>query len=66
MLPGLAALPHEPELALYRALCDEHRRDPYADYNAMIRRLVSFERALEREQASAARRAAKEPGAPLR
>lgn len=56
-VPPLAAAVDEPALSLYRALQGEQRRDPYGDYNALIRRLVSFERALERERASAARRA---------
>jgi hypothetical protein len=56
-LPACENLPDEPGLALYRELCKERRTDPYVEYNALIRRLVSFERALEREKASAERRA---------
>lgn len=37
-----------PEIALYLALADEHGADAHSRYNALIRRLVSFERALER------------------
>jgi hypothetical protein len=57
-LPAPEHLPDEPGLALYRELCRERRADPYGEYNALIRRLVSFERALERENASAIRREA--------
>lgn len=57
-LPASEDLPDEPGLALYRELCRQGRRDPYVEYNALIRRLVSFERALEREATSAIRRAA--------
>lgn len=37
-----------PEAALYNALGDAHPGDAHSRYNALIRRLVSFERALER------------------
>ena len=40
----------EPELRLYRALCREDPAGAYERYNALLRRLVSFARALEREQ----------------
>lgn len=36
-----------PEIALYLALAAEHPADAHSRYNALIRRLVSFERALE-------------------
>jgi hypothetical protein len=39
-------LPPDPNLRLYRLL-GTLRDDPYSAYNAWIRRLVSFERALE-------------------
>lgn len=42
-LPGI----QEPELALYSALCKAGKVDAHSAYNALIRRLVSFERALE-------------------
>ena len=48
-LPAAAGEPETPELALYEAL----RRgdgDAHSRYNALIRRLVSFERALEAAQ----------------
>ena len=43
------ALPEiqEPELALYAALCKTNGNDAHSAYSALIRRLVSFERALE-------------------
>jgi hypothetical protein len=37
----------EPERALYRLLCQEPA-DAYSRYNSLLRRLVSFERALRR------------------
>jgi len=43
VLPGI----REPELALYAALRQRNGNDAHAAYNALIRRLVSFERALE-------------------
>lgn len=45
-VPTLPRL-REPELALYAALCAAEEVDAYSAYNALIRRLVSFERALE-------------------
>ena len=45
---GLAGgLPAEPELKLYRLLAKQHGTDAHSQYNALLRRLVSFERALE-------------------
>jgi hypothetical protein len=35
------------EIRLYRRLGEAHGRDAYGQYNALMRRLVSFERALE-------------------
>ena len=40
----------EPEIALYRALGDLYPHDTHSRYNALIRRMVSFERALERRR----------------
>jgi hypothetical protein len=37
----------DPEHRLYLLLAREHGNDAHARYNALIRRLVSFERALE-------------------
>jgi len=37
----------EPELRLYALLGERGERDPYSRYNALLRELVSFERALE-------------------
>ena len=42
------ALPDQPELALYKALGAMYPGDTHSRYNSLIRRLVSFERALER------------------
>jgi hypothetical protein len=39
-------VPAEAELRLYALLC-ERERDPYGRYNALLRELVSCERALE-------------------
>lgn len=47
-LPQCPTLPHPPEIALYNAIGAEHPTDTHSRYNALIRRLVSFERALER------------------
>lgn len=47
-LPEYPSLPHSPEIALYNAIGAEHPADAHSRYNALIRRLVSFERALER------------------
>ena len=48
-LPEATDEPESPELALYAALCTQ-KGDAYSRYNALIRRLVSFERALETAQ----------------
>jgi hypothetical protein len=37
----------DPEHRLYRLLSRDHGNDAHSRYNALIRRLVSFERALE-------------------
>ena len=44
--PGLP-LERYPEHALYAAVAVEHPDDAHSRYNALVRRLVSFERALE-------------------
>ena len=46
-VPRTPELPASPELALYSALGTAHPRDTHSRYNGLIRRLVSFERALE-------------------
>jgi hypothetical protein len=38
---------HSPEDGLYRLLEEEHGTAAHSQYNALIRRLVSFERSLE-------------------
>ena len=47
-IPPGPSLPHSPEMSLYLAIGSDHPRDAHSRYNALIRRLVSFERALER------------------
>ena len=37
----------EPELALYRLLGQEHGADADGRYNALVRRLISYQRAAE-------------------
>lgn len=39
--------PSSPEHALYQLLEQKYPQDAYSRYNALIRRLVSYERALE-------------------
>ncbi|MBI3268623.1 MAG: hypothetical protein HYZ53_06345 [Planctomycetes bacterium] len=50
-VPPASGLPDEPELRLYRRLAGERPRCAHSAYNALVRRLVSFERALEGERA---------------
>ena len=47
-VPKASGWPPEPEHALYEAIGRSGVEDSHAHYNALIRRLVSFERALER------------------
>lgn len=44
--------PSQPELALYEAVGRLHPDDAHSRYNALIRRLVSYERELERRRFS--------------
>lgn len=46
-IPSRKEWPDFPEHALYAHLQRENWRDAHSQYNALIRRLVSFERALE-------------------
>ncbi|MDA0321613.1 MAG: hypothetical protein O2923_02695 [Verrucomicrobia bacterium] len=46
-------LPHRPERILYRMLRDEHPREAYSQYNAYLRRLSRFCRALESRRPAA-------------
>jgi len=46
-IPDAAAAHPEAELELYALLGREGQGDPYSRYNALLRELVSFERALE-------------------
>lgn len=61
-VPAFPPNPMDAELRLYARLIEEGESDPYSAYNALIRRLVSCEAALEHEAsraqtASAARKA---------
>lgn len=47
LIPSSKKLPESPEHTLYRFLQREDSRDAHSRYNALIRRLVSYERALE-------------------
>ena len=49
-IPNCPHAPDCPEHALYAALCEQGDANAHSHYNAYIRRLVSFERALERAQ----------------
>ena len=49
-VPRVPELPDGPELALYAAVAAAHPRDAHSRYNGLVRRLVSFERALERSR----------------
>ena len=46
-VPDVPGMPKEPELALYHVLARQHPNGIHSRYNALIRRLVSFERAVE-------------------
>ena len=46
-VPSPPCIPEQPELALYAAIAADGGGDAHSRYNALIRRLVSFERALE-------------------
>lgn len=52
----------EPELALYRKLCDEDPDTAYSRYNSLRRRLASFVHALEREEGKRLRDAMSDQG----
>ena len=47
-LPERSTLCERPEIELYRLLGERYGRDAHQRYNALIRRLVSYERAAER------------------
>ena len=51
-LPAQPGLCREPELALYRLLATQHGNGAHSRYNALIRSLVSFERASARRNRS--------------
>lgn len=46
-IPAVPALSEGSELALYAAVCAREPGGSHSRYNALIRRLVSFERAME-------------------
>lgn len=46
-VPLPAALPHDPELGLYRMLRAAHGEDAHSQFNACLRRLASLCHALE-------------------
>lgn len=50
-VPSTSPPDTSPEIALYLAIERRHPADAHSRYNALIRRLVSFERALESVQA---------------
>lgn len=54
-VPAAPPADTSPEIALYLAIEREHPADAHSRYNALIRRLVSFERALEALQGVASR-----------
>jgi hypothetical protein len=56
-IPSDSELARDPELLLYECLRKGSVPDPYSQYNALLRELVSFEHALERRVFSAMRRA---------
>ena len=53
-VPEPPGLPEQPELALHAALCATGEGNSHSRYNALIRRLVSFEHALERQRHTSA------------
>lgn len=46
-VPLPKSVPAEAELQLYRLLRSERPQDAYSFYNSLLRRLISFEKALE-------------------
>lgn len=51
-VPETPATAGQPELALYQTIGRLHPDDAHSRYNALIRRLVSYERELERRRFS--------------
>ncbi|MCY4013116.1 MAG: hypothetical protein OXG82_10415 [Gammaproteobacteria bacterium] len=49
-VPETPEVPSQPELDLYHAVGRLHPEDAHSRYNALIRRLVSYERELERRR----------------
>lgn len=58
-VPARETLPERPEHALYDLLAAEDGPAAHSRYNALIRRLVSFERAVEFQQSRKERQSAK-------
>lgn len=56
-IPPPERMPAHPEHQLYQLLAEQNGRRAHSSYNALIRRLVSFERALEAQRARGRRRA---------
>ncbi|MYE81362.1 MAG: hypothetical protein F4X36_05855 [Gammaproteobacteria bacterium] len=46
-IPDAPGCPERPELALYAAIGEREADNTHSRYNALIRRLISFERAME-------------------
>ncbi len=61
-VPPPEQMPSEPELRLYNLLCGIEPRDAHARYNALIRRLTSFEDALDLETWRVRRGTRRRPG----
>lgn len=55
LMPAPERIPPRPEFKLYSLLAARDERTAHSCYNALIRRLVSFEHAVEFQQARAAR-----------
>jgi hypothetical protein len=51
-VPPKADLPPDPELSLYRFLLRAFPEDAYSRYNALLRRLISYEHCAERALAA--------------
>ena len=61
LAPDTPVLSRQPELDLYYLLCVRSPTDAHTQYNALIRRLVSFERAYERLRCGAVYSAIDQP-----
>lgn len=61
-VPPAESLPPEPELRLYRLIGESQPQGTHSAYNALIRRLIGFEQALEHACARDRRLARGRPG----